>query len=248
MDCDTVVEVRLGGPHLHGDAKALQDLVHGKADAMQTDHLLFRANADQFHPGRLAMLGQRRVHGCELAAVDLHLTLAIFGDGFRLGQANGADGRVAENHGRHQIVVEVLVRLVVEQPFGEATTRCDGYRRELDATCVVTDGIDVGNGSILELVGRDKALLVQFDTCGGQFEVVGSRNTADGPDQAVDGEVATIFQLQGQAVVSVLEHGLGNGVGMQFGSFLRHDFDQCLVDHGIEIAQRGVLAHYQMGF
>lgn len=247
MNGDTVVEVRLGGTHLHSDAKALQDLVHRKTDAMQTDHLLFRADADQFHPGRLAMLGQRRVHCGELAAVDLHLLLTIFGDGFRLGQANGADGRVAEDHGWHQVVVEVLVRLVVEQPFGEATARCNGYRRELDATSVVTYCIDVGNGSILELVGRDKALLVQRDTGGGQIQVVGSRDATDGPDQAVYGEVATIFQLQGQAVVSVLEHGLGNGVGMQLGPFLRHDFDQCLVDHGIEIAQRRVLAHHQMG-
>ena len=214
---------------------------------MQTDHLLFRADTNQLHPGGLAMLGQCRVHGGELAAVDLHLTLAVFGDSFRFGQADGADGRVAEHHGRYQIVVEVLVRLVVEQPLGEATARRDGHRGKLDATRVVTHCIDVGDGGVLELVGRDKALLVQRDACGSQIEVVGSRYPADGPDQAVDGEVATIFQLQGQAVVSVLEHGFGNGVGVQLGPFLRHDFDQCLVDHGVEVAQRRVLAHHQMG-
>lgn len=247
MDSDTVVKVCLGGTHLHGDAETLQDLVHRKADTVQTDHFLFRADTDQLHPGGLAMLGQRRVHGGELAAVDLHLIFTIFGDGFRLGQANGADGRVAEHHGRYQIVVEVLVRLVVKQPFGETTARRDGHRGELDATGVVTHRIDVGDGGVLELVGRDEALLVQRDACGSQIEVVGSRYAADGPDQAVDGEVAAIFQLQGQAVVSVLEHGSGNGVGVQLGPFLRHDFDQCLVDHGVEVAQRGVLAHHQMG-
>ena len=59
MDGYAVVEVRLGGAHLHGDAEALQDLVHGEADAVQADHLLLRPDADQLHPGGLAMLGQR---------------------------------------------------------------------------------------------------------------------------------------------------------------------------------------------
>ncbi len=247
MDGDAVVEVRLGGPHLHGDTEALQDLVHGEADAVQADHLLFRPDTDQLHPGGLAMLGQRRVHGGELAAVDLDLILTVFGDSFRLGQPYGADGWVAEHHGRHQIVVEVLVWLVVEQPLGETTARRDGDRGELDPAGVVTDGIEVGDGGVLELVGRDKALLVQRDAGGGQVQVVGGRDAADGPDQAVDGEVATIFQLQGQAVVSVLDHGFRNGVGVQFGPFLRHDLHQGLVDHGIEVAQRRVLAHHQMG-
>ncbi len=247
MNGDAVVEVRLGGAHLHGHAEALQDLVHGKADAVQAGHLLFRADADQFHPGGLAMLGQRRVHGGELAAVDLDLIFTVFGDGFRLGQPYGADGWVAEHHCRHQIVVEVLIGLVVEQPLGETAARRDGYRGELDAAGVVTDGIEVGDGGILELVGRDKALLVERDTGGGQVEVVGGRDTADGPDQAVDGEVATIFQLQGQALVGVLDHGFRNGVGVQLGSFLRHDLHQGLVDHGVEVAQRCVLAHHQVG-
>ena len=171
---------------------------------MQTDYLLFRADTDQLHPGGLAMLGQRRVHGGELATVDLHLIFTVFGDGFRFGQADGADGRVAEHHGRHQIVVKVLVGLVVEQPLRKATARSNGHRGELDATCVVTHRIDVGDGGVLELVGRDKALLVQRYAGGSQIEVVSSWCAADGPNQAIDGEVAAIFQLQGQAVVSVL--------------------------------------------
>ena len=225
----------------------MQYLVHRKTDAVQADHLLLRPDTDQLHPGGLAMLGQGRIHGGELAAVDLHLALAIFGDGFRLGQPYGADGRVAEHHGRYQIVVEVLVRLVVEQPLREATTGRDGHRGELDAPRVVTHRIEVGDGGVLELVGRDEALLVQGDAGGGQIEVVGGGHAADGPDQAVHREVAAIFQLQGQAVVGVLDHGFGHGVGVQLGPFLRHDLHQGLVDHGIEVAQRRMLAHHQVG-
>ncbi len=247
MNGDAVVEVRLGGAHLHGDAEALQDLVHGEADSMQADYLLFRPDADQFHPGGLAMLGQGRVHGGELAAVDLHLIFPVLGNGFRLGQADGADGRVAEHHGRHQIVVEVLARLVVEQPLREAAACRDSHRGELDAAGVVTDGIEVGDGGVLELVGGDEALLVQGDAGGSQIEIVGGGHATDGPDEAVHGEVATIFQLQGQAVVGVLDDGLGNGVGVQLGPFLRHDLHQGLVDHGVEVAQRRMLAHHQMG-
>lgn len=74
---------------------------------------------------------------------------------------------MAEHHGRYQIVVEVLARLVVEQPLREAAARRDSHRGELDAACVVTDGIDVGDGGVLELVGGDEALLVQLDAGGG---------------------------------------------------------------------------------
>ncbi|MNL22369.1 hypothetical protein D3C87_1437140 [compost metagenome] len=225
----------------------MQYLVHRKADAVQADHLLLGADADQLHPGGLAMLGQSRIHGGELAAVDLDLALAILGDGLRLGQPYGAYGRVAEHHGRHQIVVEVLVGLVVEQPLREATTGRDGHRGELDAPGVVTHRIEIGDGGILELVGRDEALLVQGDAGGGQVEVVGGGHTAYGPDQAVHSEVAAIFQLQCQAVVGVLDHGLGHGVGVQLGPFLGHDLHQGLVDHGVEVAQRRVLAHHQVG-
>ena len=215
---------------------------------MQADHFLVRADADQFHPGGLAMLGQGRIHGGELAAIDLHLRLAIFGDGFRFGQAYGADGGMAEHHGRHQIVVEVLSGLVVEQPLREATACRDGHRGELDAAGVVTHRIEVGDGGVLELVGRNIALLVQGDAGGGQVEAVGGGGAANGPDQAVHREVAAIFQLQGQAVVGVLDHGLGDGVVVQPGPFGGHDLHQCLLDHGVEAAQGALLAHHQVGF
>ncbi len=248
MNGHAVIEISLGSAHLHGDAEALQDLVHGKADAVQTDHFFFRPDTDQLHASGLAMLCQGRIHGGELAAVHLHLTFAILGDGLRLGQAYGANGRVAEHHCGYQIVIKVLVRLVVEQPLREAATCGDGHRGQLDATRVVTNSIDVGDVGVLKLVGRDKTLVVQFDAGCCQAEIVGGWRAANGPDQAVDREVATIFQLQCQTVIGVLDYRLGSGMGVQFGPFLRHDLHQGLVDHGVEVTQRRVFANHQMGF
>ena len=47
-----------------------------------------------------------------------------------LGQADGADRRMAEDHGRDQPVVEMPLRLAAEQPVGEPPARGDRDRRQ----------------------------------------------------------------------------------------------------------------------
>lgn len=46
MDRDNGIEIGFGGAHFHGDAKALENFVHTKANAMNTNHFLFFTGAD----------------------------------------------------------------------------------------------------------------------------------------------------------------------------------------------------------
>ena len=55
VDRHGIVEVFLGCAHLQRHREALQHLVHSEADTVNTDNLLFRADADQLHAARLAV-------------------------------------------------------------------------------------------------------------------------------------------------------------------------------------------------
>ena len=73
VDGDRVVEVRLGGAHLHRHCKALQHFVHVVADEMDPDHALLLSGAHQLHGRDDAARRQCMAHGRELGLVDGHL-------------------------------------------------------------------------------------------------------------------------------------------------------------------------------
>ena len=57
-----IVEIFLGCAHFQCYREALQHFVHAKADAVNTDNLLFWSNADQLHAARLAVRGNGGIH------------------------------------------------------------------------------------------------------------------------------------------------------------------------------------------
>ncbi|XPE42288.1 hypothetical protein ACNKHK_22640 [Shigella flexneri] len=59
-----------------------------------------------------------------------------------LGQADSANWRMAEDHGRDVAVVQMFVRFVVKQTLRAATARGNGNRRQLNGTGVIADGIN----------------------------------------------------------------------------------------------------------
>ena len=72
-----VVEVFFGGAHFQRYRKALQHLIHSEADTVNTDNLLFRADADQLHAARLAVRGHGGIHCGEGRFVHLHGVVAV---------------------------------------------------------------------------------------------------------------------------------------------------------------------------
>lgn len=85
MDRHGIVEVFLGRAHLQRYRKALQDLIHAEADAVDTDNLLVRADADQLHAARLTVRGDGGVHGGKRRFIHFHLVVAVLLTRLRLG-------------------------------------------------------------------------------------------------------------------------------------------------------------------
>ncbi len=65
--------------------KPLQHLIHSEADTVNTDNLLFRADADQLHAARLAVRGHGGIHCGEGRFVHLHGVVAVLLARLRLG-------------------------------------------------------------------------------------------------------------------------------------------------------------------
>ncbi len=165
-----------------------------------------------------------------------------------LGQAHGANWRVAEDHGRDVAVVQMFVRFVVKQTLGQATARGNGNRRQFNGTGVVADGINTRHAGVLEFINDDVAFFIGFHAGNSQIEVVRFWLTTNRPNQAVYRFATTIFQLQGQAAVSVFNNRFWNRVSMQSRAFGVHHLNQRLDDHRIKTAQRRVFTHEQVSF
>ena len=165
-----------------------------------------------------------------------------------LGQAHGANRRVAEDHGRDVVVVQMLVRLVVEQTLGQTTARSNGNRRQLNGTGVIANGINPRYAGVLEFINDDVAFFVGFHASNGQVKVIGGWFTTDRPNQAIHRFATAIFQLQSQTAVGVFNDRLRNRMSMQGRTFGVHHLDQRLDDHRIKAAQRRVFTHEQVSF
>ena len=85
VDGHRVVEVFLGCAHLQRHGEALQDLVHTKTDAVDTDNLLLRTDADQLHAARLTVRGDGGVHRGKCRFIHFHLVVAVLLTRLRLG-------------------------------------------------------------------------------------------------------------------------------------------------------------------
>lgn len=111
MNGHTAVKVGLGRTHLHGNTEALEHLTDSEAENVQTDNLLLRTGADDFHLGGvLGLLLLRHhavVHGRELGVVDLDLIVTVALASLRLGQTNGTDFGVGEDDGGDVVIVEL---------------------------------------------------------------------------------------------------------------------------------------------
>ena len=88
------------------------------------------------------------------------------------GSAHGANWRVAEDHGRDVVVVQMLVRFVVKQTLGKATARGNGNRRQLNGTGIVADGIKYPARWCSGIYQRRCSLFVGFHAGNSQIEVV----------------------------------------------------------------------------
>ena len=140
----------------------------------------------------------------------------------------------------------MLVRLVVKQTLGQATARGNGNRRQLNGTGIVADGINTRHAGVLEFINDDVAFFVGFHAGNSQIEVVRFWLTTNRPNQAVYRFATTIFQLQGQAAVSVFNNRFWNRVSMQSRAFGVHYLNQRVDDHRVKATQRRVFAYEQV--
>ena len=102
MQGDGGVEVGFGCAHLNGDREALRDLIHAQTDAVQTDDFLLWAT----HTSFISVAWRWAVTAVYMAANEEVYTLTLSSPllaGLWLGQADGADGWVAEHHGRYKL-------------------------------------------------------------------------------------------------------------------------------------------------
>ncbi|VEB90858.1 Uncharacterised protein [Citrobacter koseri] len=130
----------------------------------------------------------------------------------------------------------MLVRLVVEQTFGETTTRRHGDWRQLNRSGVIAHRINTFHAGILEFIDDDVPFFVGFHAGGGKVNVVGCRFAANRPNQAIHRFAATVFQLQGQAAVGVFHHRFRDRVGVKRRAFRVHHFNQRFGDHRVKAA------------
>ena len=153
-----------------------------------------------------------------------------------LGQAHGANWRMAEDHGRDIAVVQMFVRFVVKQTLRQATARGNSNRRQLNGTGVIADGINSRHAGVLIFINDDVAFFVGFHASRCQVEVISGWFTTNCPNQAIYRFATTIFQLQGQAAVSVFNDRFRNRVSMQSRAFGVHHLNQRVDDHRVEAA------------
>ena len=153
-----------------------------------------------------------------------------------LGQADGANWRMAEDHGRDIAVVQMFVRFVVKQTLRQTTASGDRDRRQLNGAGVIADGINSRHAGVLIFINDDVAFFVGFHASNCQVEVIGGWFTTNCPNQAIYRFATTIFQLQGQAAVSVFNDRFRNRVSMQSRAFGVHHLNQRVDDHRVEAA------------
>lgn len=109
-----IIKISLGCTHLQRHSKALQHFIRAKTHGVDTHDFFFIAYSDQFHFGWLTKAGESTIHRGKCARIDLHLVITILLTGIFLGQANSTNGRVTEDNSGNVVVIQMLIRLVVD--------------------------------------------------------------------------------------------------------------------------------------
>ncbi|CAN8032142.1 unnamed protein product, partial [Ixodes persulcatus] len=247
VDGDAVVELGLGGAHLDGHPKPLQDLVCAVADHVQPHHFLLLARADQLHGALHLALSHAVVHRREAAALtgSAHLDVlgAVVGARLGLGHAHRPDGRVAKDHRRDVGVHEPRVRLVVEQPLGEPPAGRDGHGRQQPLAADVAERVHPVAARVLESIHLDVPRLVQHDARPVQADV-DRRLPADGPEQTVnvlDLDTRRRLHAEQRATLRDARH---SAVFLEVDAFGGHVLHQRRAQHRVEGSEDLIGAHH----
>lgn len=129
MNSHTRIEILLGRPHLDRNPKPLQHLPNSKAQNMQADNLLIRADAHELHLRRVLYLLLRRQyvveHRRESRVVYFDLAVAESLARLRLREPDCADLRVREDD-RRNVFVRQLGRFELGGPEEAAAELASG--------------------------------------------------------------------------------------------------------------------------
>uniref|UniRef100_A0A0N5A4J2 LigA n=1 Tax=Parastrongyloides trichosuri TaxID=131310 RepID=A0A0N5A4J2_PARTI len=151
---------------LYGDGGQLDHLGAVRADDMAADDALGFGLDHQLHQDPLVRAGEGVFHRAEAGDVDVHLARTGVA-GLGLGQADDADGRLAEHGCGDGFIVEPL-RVVLEHRLMEGHALADGDGGQVHPVGDVADGPDVVGRSLGIFVDLDGAVLVQLDPGGFQ--------------------------------------------------------------------------------
>ncbi len=99
MNRHGIVEIPFAGAHLNRNRETLQHFIDTWSDQVAPNHFLFVAEADQFHRGRNLVPANRVEHRAKTSLVNPY-PFTILGARLGLGEADGSDRRVTENHCR----------------------------------------------------------------------------------------------------------------------------------------------------
>jgi hypothetical protein len=257
MNGDAAVKVGLGGAHLDGNAEALQHLAAALSHDVQADDLLLGASDDKLVVGGALILRLHHgvVHGREARLVYLDIVATVTLDGLGLRQADAANLGMGEDD-RGNVVVADLGRRELrraEQALGQTTAGGNGDGRQLDLASDVAKGVDIVDAAVLELVDLDVATVVELDASLLQSDASRLRRAAHGPDELVDARdgrlgAALVLVGDGELAVSVLFDASGLALLVQVDAEALVLLGDTLLDHGVEVAQEGLVADEQVGF
>ena len=245
MNRHGVVEVFLRRAHADCYSEPLQHLVGAFTDDMTADDLLFLAGRDQLHRRAPLVHAQRVVHADEIGHINLDV-VAILLARLVLGQPDRADRRMAEDHRRDQLVLEVPPFHAAVQAIGQPATGSNGHGRQRISSRNVADRVDALDVGLLELVSGNETPLVLLDTGPGGVQRFRVGRAADCPYQAVHGaETAPVFRVQDDPVIGLLDR-LRNDARDEVDVVAVHAVHEPFREHGFEIPQDAVLAHDEL--
>ena len=97
-------------------------------------------------------------------------------------------------------------RVSMRTPIRKPTTRSNGNRRQCDTTRYVSERVNMCDIRLLQIIRRDKAVIVQQHTRIVHIQRFGIRYTPDRPHNAVDRtKSSTVRGTQKQAVVCLFK-------------------------------------------
>ena len=199
MDRHRGVEVILRGAHLHRDREALDDLRRVRAEHVGAENAAARTVDDQLDQGALLVVRQRQLERPEAAPVDVDV--AVLGPGLLLGQADSAQGRLAENGGGDGFVVH-RGRFAPIQGPAQAHRLVDRDRGQVQTVRHVADRPDVRHVAARVLVDEDFAQLAPRHAAVLQSQVGDQRPPAGGGENLAAIDLVAAIEVEPQPIVA----------------------------------------------